>query len=173
MEYRTIDDLKKAGFEGFCSVEKLRDDLSGIPAVAGVYMVVYQGNGMPEFLEVGTGGLFKGKNPNVAVSELKSNWVDGTCVVYIGKAGGVDAKGKKSNSKLQKRISDYLDFGNGVSVGHWGGRLIWQIKDSKDLLFCWKAIPEHKSNPVEIEKELIADFKRQYGGKRPFANLRD
>ena len=173
MEYRTIDDLKKAGFEGFCSVEKLREDLSGIPAVQGVYMVVYQGGGMPEFLEVGTGGLFKGKNPNVAVSELKSNWVDGTCVVYIGKAGGVEANGKKSNSKLQKRISDYLDFGSGEPVGHWGGRLIWQIKDSKDLLFCWKAIPEQEGNPVEIEKEFIADFKRQYGGKRPFANLRD
>ena len=172
MEYRTIEDLKKAGFEGFCSVEKLREGLSGIPAVAGVYMVVYQGGGMPEFLENGTGGFFKGKNPNVAVSELKSNWVDGTCVVYIGKAGGVEANGKKSNSKLQKRISDYLDFGSGEPVGHWGGRLIWQIKDSKDLLFCWKAIPEQEGNPVEIEKELIADFKRQYGGKRPFANLK-
>lgn len=172
MEYRTIDDLKKAGFEGFCSVEKLREDLSGIPAVAGVYMVVYQSDGMPEFLENGTGGFFKGKNPNVPVSELKSNWVGGTCVVYIGKAGGVEANGKKSNSKLQKRISDYLDFGSGEPVGHWGGRLIWQIKDSKDLLFCWKAIPEQEGNPVEIEKEFIADFKRQYGGKRPFANLK-
>lgn len=172
MEYRTIDDLKKAGFEGFCSVEKLREGLSGIPAVQGVYMVVYQNDGMPEFLENGTGGFFKGKNPNVAVSELKSNWVGGTCVVYIGKAGGVEANGKKSNSKLQKRISDYLDFGSGEPVGHWGGRLIWQIKDSKDLLFCWKAIPEQEGNPVEIEKEFIADFKRQYGGKRPFANLK-
>ena len=113
MEYRTIDDLKKAGFKGFCSVEKLRDDLSGIPAVAGVYMVVYQGNGMPEFLENGTGGFFKAKNPNVPVSELKSNWVGGTCVVYIGKA-----------TTLSKRISQYLKFGNGKSIGHWGGRLI-------------------------------------------------
>ena len=181
MEYRTIDDLKKAEFEGFCSVEKLREDLSWIPAVQGVYMVVYQGDVMPEFLENGTGGLKRKKdksgklkiiNPNVPVSELKSNWVDGTCVVYIGKAGGVDAKGKKSNSKLQKRISDYLDFGSGEPVGHWGGRLIWQIKDSKDLLFCWKAIQEQEGNPVEIEKEFIADFKRQYGGKRPFANLK-
>ena len=170
MKYRTIDDLKKAGFEGFCSVEKLRDDLSGIPAVAGVYMVVYQGDVMPEFLENGTGGLKRKKdksgklkiiNPNVPVSELKSNWVKDTCVVYIGKA-----------TTLSKRISQYLKFGNGKSIGHWGGRLIWQIKDSKDLLFCWKAIPEHKSNSVEIEKELIADFKRQYGGKRPFANLK-
>ena len=170
MEYRTIDDLKKAGFKGFCSVEDLKDDLSGIPAVAGVYMVVYQGGGMPEFLEVGTGGFFKGKNPNVPVSELKSNWVGGTCVVYIGKAGGVEANGKKSNSKLQKRISDYLDFGSGEPVGHWGGRLIWQIKDSNDLQLCWKPVD---ADPREEEKRLIADFKRQYGGKRPFANLQD
>ena len=140
MEYRTIDDLKKAGFEGFCSVEKLREGLSGI------------------LLEVGTGGLFKGKNPNVAVSELKSNWVDGTCVVYIGKA-----------TTLSKRISQYLKFGNGKSIGHWGGRLIWQIKDSKDLQICWKPVD---ADPREEEMRLIADFKRQYGGKRPFANLK-
>lgn len=168
MEYRTIDDLKKAGFEGFCSVEKLRDDLSGIPAVAGVYMVVYQGNGMPEFLEVGTGGLKRKKdksgklkiiNPNVPVSELKSNWVKDTCVVYIGKA-----------TTLSKRISQYLKFGNGKSIGHWGGRLIWQIKDSKDLQICWKPVD---ADPREEEMRLIADFKRQYGGKRPFANLQD
>ena len=167
MEYRTIDDLKKAGFEGFCSVEKLRDDLSGIPAVQGMYMVVYQGNGMPEFLEVGTGGLKRKKdksgklkiiNPNVPVSELKSNWVKDTCVVYIGKA-----------TTLSKRISQYLKFGNGKSIGHWGGRLIWQIKDSKDLQICWKPVD---ADPREEEMRLIADFKRQYGGKRPFANLK-
>lgn len=168
MEYRTIDDLKKAGFKGFCSVEDLRDDLSGIPAVAGVYMVVYQGDVMPEFLENGTGGLKRKKdksgklkiiNPNVPVSELKSNWVGGTCVVYIGKA-----------TILSKRISQYLKFGNGKSIGHWGGRLIWQIKDSKDLQICWKPVD---ADPREEEVRLIADFKRQYGGKRPFANLQD
>lgn len=168
MEYRTIDDLKKAGFKGFCSVEDLRDDLSGIPAVQGVYMVVYQGGGMPEFLTVGTGGLKRKKdkngklkitNPNVPVSELKSNWVNNTCVVYIGKA-----------TTLSKRISQYLRFGNGENIGHWGGRLIWQIKDSKDLQLCWKPVD---TNPREEEKRLIADFKRQYDGKRPFANLQD
>lgn len=35
MEYRTIGDLKEAGFEGFCSVDDLRKDLSGIPCRAG------------------------------------------------------------------------------------------------------------------------------------------
>lgn len=168
MEYRTIDDLKKAGFEEFRTVEKLKEDLSDIPAVAGVYMVVYQGDGMPEFLENGTGGLKRKKdkngkvkitNPNVPVSELESNWVNGTCVVYIGKA-----------TTLSKRISQYLRFGNGENIGHWGGRLIWQIKDSKDLQLCWKPVD---TNPREEEKRLIADFKRQYDGKRPFANLQD
>ena len=168
MGYRTIDDLKKAGFEGFRSVEKLREDLSATPAVAGVYMVVYQGDGMPEFLENGTGGLKRKKdkngkvkitNPNVPVSELESNWVNGTCVVYIGKA-----------TTLSKRISQYLRFGDGENIGHWGGRLIWQIKDSKDLQLCWKPVD---TNPREEEKRLIADFKRQYDGKRPFANLQD
>ena len=159
MEYRTIGDLKEAGFEGFCSVADLRKDLSGIPVVQGVYIVVYQEDGMPEFLENGTGGFFKAKNPNVPVSELKSNWVGGTCVVYIGKA-----------TTLSKRISQYLKFGNGKSIGHWGGRLIWQIKDSKDLQICWKPVD---ADPREEEMRLIADFKRQYGGKRPFANLQD
>lgn len=168
MEYRTIGDLKKAGFEGFRSVEKLREGLSAIPAVAGVYMVVYQEDGMPEFLENGTGGLKRKKdkngkvkitNPNVPVSELESNWVNNTCVVYIGKA-----------TTLSKRISQYLRFGNGENIGHWGGRLIWQIKDSKDLQLCWKPVD---TNPREEEKRLIADFKRQYDGKRPFANLQD
>ena len=135
MEYRTIDDLKKAGFEEFRTVEKLKEDLSDIPAVAGVYMVVYQGDGMPEFLENGTRGFFKGKNPNVPVSELESNWVNNTCVVYIGKA-----------TTLSKRISQYLRFGNGENIGHWGGRLIWQIKDSKDLQLCWKPVD---TNPRE------------------------
>lgn len=168
MEYRTIDDLKKAGFEGFRSVEKLREDLSATPAVAGVYMVVCQGDGMPEFLENGTGGLKRKKdkngklkitNPNVPVSELENNWVNGTCVVYIGKA-----------TTLSKRISQYLRFGNGENIGHWGGRIIWQIKDSKELQLCWKPVD---TNPREEEKRLIADFKRQYDGKRPFANLQD
>ena len=104
-------------------------------------------------------GKVKITNPNVPVSELENNWVNNTCVVYIGKA-----------TTLSKRISQYLRFGDGENIGHWGGRLIWQIKDSKDLQLCWKPVD---TNPREEEKRLIADFKRQYDGKRPFANLQD
>ena len=73
------------------------------------------------------------EEPNRPVSELENNWVGDTCVVYIGKAGGVDASGKKSKSTLRKRINAYLEF----------------------------------------EKELISEFKQQYGDKLPFANLKD
>lgn len=73
---------------------------------------------MPEFLSHGTGGFFKGKDPNVSITELETNWVENTCVVYIGKAG----------TTLQKRLNQYLKFGNGQNIGHWGGRYIWQIK---------------------------------------------
>ena len=87
---------------------------------------------MPEFLSRGTGGFFKGKDPNVSITELGTNWVKNTCVVYIGKAG----------TTLRKRLNQYLKFGNGQNIGHWGGRYIWQIKNSGNLLLCWKPTPD-------------------------------
>ena len=128
MKFNTIDDLKAAGFEGFIPVAQLQTDSTAIPRTAGVYMVVYTGENMPEFLSRGTGGFFKGKDPNVSITELGTNWVKNTCVVYIGKAG----------TTLRKRLNQYLKFGNGQNIGHWGGRYIWQIKNSGNLLLCWK-----------------------------------
>ena len=87
MKFNTIDDLKAAGFEGFIPVAQLQADSTAIPRTAGVYMVVYTGENIPEFLSRGTGGFFKGKDPNVSITELETNWVENTCVVYIGKAG--------------------------------------------------------------------------------------
>ena len=104
MKFNTIDDLKAAGFEGFIPVAQLQTDSTAIPRTAGVYMVVYTGENMPEFLSRGTGGFFKGKDPNVSITELGTNWVKNTCVVYIGKAG----------TTLRKRLNQYLKFGNGT-----------------------------------------------------------
>ena len=87
MKFNTIDDLKASGFEGFIPVAQLQTDSTAIPRTAGVYMVVYTGENIPEFLPCGTGGFFKGKDPNVSITELETNWVKNTCVVYIGKAG--------------------------------------------------------------------------------------
>lgn len=75
MKFNTIDDLKAAGFEGFIPVVQLQADSTAIPRTAGVYMVVYTEGNMPEFLSRGTGGFFKGKDPNVSITELGTNWV--------------------------------------------------------------------------------------------------
>ena len=161
MKFNTIDDLKASGFEGFIPVAQLQTDSTAIPRTAGVYMVVYTGENIPEFLPCGTGGFFKGKDPNVSITELETNWVKNTCVVYIGKAG----------TTLRKRLNQYLKFGNRQNIGHWGGRYIWQIKYSGNLLLCWKPTPDE--DPETVETALIARFKEQRGGHRPFANLKD
>ena len=63
-----------------------------------------------------------------------------------------------------------MRFGKGCSVGHWGGRLIWQLKDADDLVVCWKKTEE---DPRGAEKKMIKDFKEQHNGRRPYANLKD
>lgn len=52
--------------------------------------------------------------------------------------------------------------------GHWGGRLIWQLKIHRDLLYCWKPTPD--DDPREVEKTLIDRYVNQFG-KKSFANL--
>lgn len=168
MNFKTIEDLKKAGFSGFVKIAELWKDSSVIPDEKGVYMVVRKETEAPVFLKKGTGGYFKGKEPNVPLEELKGNWVVGTCVMNIGKAG--NASGSPT---LHKRLGQYLRFGQGEPIGHYGGRYIWQLKDAADLLFCWKPLRGIGEDPRTEEKRLISEFKNQYGGKRPFANLQD
>ncbi len=124
----------------------------------GVYLILNIDNKAGEFLAVGSGGHFKGKNPNVSQKELNENWVENTKVLYIGKA-----------TSLKSRLRQYFGFGQGKNIGHYGGRLIWQLKYSKDLVVCWKSL---ETNPREFEAELIRQFVKNYGC-RPFANLKD
>lgn len=166
MRFQAIEDLKQAGLCGFVSVENLRNDVSMIPESMGVYMVVRRSASVPEYLAAGTGGFYKGEDPNVLIEALERNWVDGTCVVYIGKAGATG-----TSATLKRRIRQYIRFGMGKSVGHKGGRYIWQLKDASQLLFCWK--PLCGEEPRDVERRLIDEFKQQYGGCRPFANLQD
>jgi len=163
IDFNNIDSIRQAGFTGFIPINTLFDDASQVPTLRGVYFIILNGNNTPEFLSIGTGGHFKTRNPNIPLSELKSNWVDNTKVIYIGKAGG-----KGSSASLQSRLKQYLRFGQGQPVGHWGGRLIWQIKNSGDLILCWKTLPD--DDPRLVEKQLIQQFVMNYG-KRPFANL--
>ena len=164
MKFDDIAELKKQGFVGFETVAQLR--ASGCAEVsdkAGVYLVLRPDTEAPEFLAISTGGHFKGKNPTQEIQHLIDRWVPESRLVYIGKAG--DSMGKRT---LRKRLREFVRFGAGENVAHWGGRFTWQLKDSENLIICWKPISE--GNPRDIEKDLIESFRVQYL-KRPFANI--
>lgn len=165
LDFKSIDNLRRNGFSGFVSVAALRQDLTQIPDIRGVYMVVRQIGSQPQFRATGSGGHYKGTDPNVPIEKLRKNWVEETCVLYIGKAGD-----EHSQATLRSRLRQYLQFGAGKPIGHKGGRYIWQLEDAEDLLFCWKPLPS--GNPPKEETALLAAFKCQYEGRLPFANLK-
>ncbi len=162
MDFNNVSDINENGFTGFKTIGSLWNDKTLIPKRKGIYLVLDQ-CGKPDFINPGVGGFFKGKDPNVSLSELKANYVPASLVVYIGKAGGPTSK-----ATLYTRLGQYLRFGQGKNVGHWGGRLIWQLKNYRDLMICWKTTSDN--DPREVEKLLIDSYMKQYG-KRPFANL--
>lgn len=163
MDFNNIDEIKIAGFTGFKKMSELFVDSSIIPKTKGVYLVLNFDNKPQEFLTIGTGGYFKKKDPNVLLSQLKRNWIDKAIVVYIGKAGKEGSK-----ATLHSRLRQYFRFGQSKNAGHWGGRLIWQLKNSKDLVVCWKALPTE--DPRAVEAELIQQFVSKFSN-RPFANI--
>ena len=158
--------LVEAGFHGFVTIGELMTSIGLVPAKRGVYVVLRVNDEKPEFLLRGTGGFFKGKKPDVNLDELERNWVSGTSIVYIGKAGG-----SNSSATLQGRLGQYMQFGQGKNVGHYGGRYIWQLSDAKDLVVCWNEFLDEE--PRDIERQMIKTFREEHCNQRPFANLTD
>ena len=154
MNFNDIEEIKKAGFTGFKKMNELFIDSSSIPNQKGVYLILNPER-QKDFLPAGTGGFFKGKNPNISIEQLKSNWVDDTIVVYIGKAGS-----EGGSATLKSRLKQYFGFGQGKNIGHYGGRLIWQLKNSKDLIVCWK--PLTTEDPRTFESNLLQLFVKEY-----------
>lgn len=126
------------------------------PTTGGVYVVHRAGEDSPSFLYESPAGRFKGKNPTVSIDALSANWVNGVDVIYIGKA-----------NNLRRRLQQYARFGNGQPIGHWGGRLIWQLPSSPTMLVAWRETPNDV--PRDVEKRMIEQFRATYG-KPPFAN---
>jgi hypothetical protein len=154
-------DGSSSGFTGFIRIGELMEKgCSGVDNVPGVYLILRRSVEPPIFLEKGTGGWFKGIDPNVPVSVLREKWVGGTEIMYIGKA----------SIPLRKRLRKYMRFGDGIPAPHKGGRYIWQLADSRQLQVCWKVLPE-SIDPEQYEKILIEEFEKIHG-KLPFANLR-
>jgi len=152
-------ELEKAGFVGWRTWDELRDDAAALPSGAATYVVYRSSSSKPVFLSANLGGHFKGKDPTVAVDVLKAKWVPGAHVVYIGKANDAG-----------RRLKQFARFGDGEPVGHWGGRYIWQLADSSELLVAWHAI-SWEELARDYEKRMLAHFYEAYDGMRPFANL--
>ncbi|MER7723871.1 hypothetical protein [Streptomyces sp. NPDC096323] len=153
--------LTDRGFRGFVPFSRLRD--SKVPGEAGIYVVLHPSTVTPTFLSRSPAGYLKGRDPSVAVDVLEAAWVEGATIVYVGKASA----GKDGRRGLRKRLDEYRRHGAGQAVGHWGGRYIWQLEDSDNLLVAWRATPEQ--DPGNAEAGLIAEFIERHKA-RPFAN---
>jgi hypothetical protein len=147
--------LTADGFTGWVTFDALMD-ADPCPKVGGVYVVARADDFMPYFLDRSCGGWFKDRDPTVSLSVLEANWVPDAEVVYIGKANNIG-----------RRLREFTKFGAGQRIGHWGGRLIWQLGESSRLLVAWKPTPG--IDPLAHEALLLAQFRAEYG-KSPFAN---
>ena len=160
------EQLQKYGFEGFKTILELMNSCKEIPKLMGVYVVLRERNDHPMILEKRPFDCQEDKYPSYSKAELEEEWVEGTHIVYIGKAGGFGQK-----TELHKRLSTYIRFGKGKKAAHGGGRSIWQLADAQELIVCWRVLTDEE--PCCVESKMIADFCKKHNGKRPFANRRD
>ncbi|MCW2134265.1 virulence RhuM family protein [Arthrobacter sp. VKM Ac-2550] len=156
-------DLRRRGFTGFLSLGNL--DLQRVPVSPGLYAVL---SNDPERLAAApknVGGWFKRKDPTDDVEKLSRRLSLHVPLLYIGKA---DA-GSKGNRGLRARINEFVRFGNGEPVGHWGGRYLWQLVNPQELVLAW--LPIDSGPASSLESAMLEEFYNLYG-QLPFANLR-
>ncbi len=150
--------FERLGFIGWKPFGELEKD--DLPVDRGVYVVTTPPASRPTFLPESVGGKHKRRVLTAENSALEAAWRDGAEVLYVGKAGG--ALG------LQDRLWAYAKQGRGRSAGHYGGRYLWQLPSSAELLVGWRGTGGIEAGVAE--EALLALHKEAFG-VRPFANL--
>jgi hypothetical protein len=148
--------LQVHGFQGWIPLLDF-PDFGCKPQKSGVYAVVYEAEAPVAWPSKSCGGWHKGRDPTVVPDQLMANWVSGSDIVYFG----------MTDRPLAKRINEFAKFGAGQAVGHYGGRLVWQLPEIRKLKVGW--LERGDWVPRLMEGQLIAEFRRTYG-KPPFAN---
>lgn len=138
----------------------------GSQDVEGLYVVVHDPCAVPEFLvpDHPTRLTF---TPD---DEMSERWVPSATVLYIGKAPfrkADEVTGKRDG--LWQRIKEYRGFIYRSRTNHAGGEDLRRLPDRDSFGVLWK----ESSNPGPSEREMIRDFRREHGGKRPFGNRQD
>jgi hypothetical protein len=151
------------GIQGFVNVAGLPK--AKVTTGPGVYVVLWPGEVEPAFLPVSAAGHFKGRDPSVHVERLRTKWIATSPVTSIGKA----TAGRGGRRGLRQRLDEYRRIGAGEAVAHWGGRFVWQLERSVDLIVAWQETPSEDAGAVETHmlEEFLSDH-----GRLPFANLR-
>jgi hypothetical protein len=159
----SIDGISLKSFSQPISIDALRKShCSMVPSDFGIYLIMRTSDRVPNLLPKSTGGWFKGRDPNCLPEFVRTKWVPGAYVVYVGKAAG--RKG------LKRRLKDLIAFGYGEAVGHWGGRLLWHLPEKEKLVVRWRICSAKQADSAETD--AIRSFKAEHDGKRPYANLR-
>ena len=88
MDFSSIETLKAEGFKGFLPLKDFFNQGQIDKDGPGVYLVLRLKNAPPDFLEIGSGGKYDGRDPNDKLPKLKAKWLKGAIVLYIGQSGG-------------------------------------------------------------------------------------
>ena len=144
-------ELERVGFVGF--VPLIGMDRTQLPRRHGVYVVVHQLDQEPEFLDSNV----IDKWPPYQSAHLRERWLTDAPVVYIGKAEG--------KVGLHLRVGAF----SRQATNHSGGRSLWQLEKSQDLLVAWLETPGESA--LAVEQRYLQAFKAEYGSY-PFANRR-